>query len=64
MRCILCGTDVDLFDLDESGYGGEPAHRVCATAARDAFAEACDEIARRYRQRDERAGRRYRADVA
>ena len=50
MICVLCATPIDLFDLDEQGWCGEPAHRTCATAARDAFDEACERIAAEHRR--------------
>ena len=65
LACILCGQPVDLFELDEQGYSGEPAHRVCADAARQAFSEACDMIAEKHRRLNDRLGRRYeRFDAA
>ena len=57
MRCVLCGEAVDLFELAD--WQCEPAHRVCAESARAAFDEACNEIARRHRERNTRLGRRY-----
>ena len=60
LACVLCWQPVDLFELDEAGWVGEPAHRVCAQAARDAFNEACDRIAAEHRQHHERYGKRYR----
>lgn len=34
MECVLCHTEVTLFDLDAEGYGGMPAHEACASAVR------------------------------
>lgn len=51
LTCILCGTDVDLFDMDEHGWMGEPAHRWCATSARQAASDAIDQAAAEQAQR-------------
>lgn len=34
MRCVLCGVEVTLLDLDGEGVGGWPAHEHCANAYR------------------------------
>lgn len=59
MICALCFQQVTLLDLDGEGWCGDPAHKVCADAARAAFAEACDRIAAFHRARNDRLGRRY-----
>lgn len=46
MTCILCGGPVTLLDLDAEGYGGMPAHDVCAGAYRQALRDALDEANR------------------
>lgn len=45
LTCVLCVTQVDLFDLDDEGWMGEPAHKVCASSARRAAADAIDQAA-------------------
>lgn len=46
MECVLCHTEVNLLDLDAEGYGGLPAHTVCARAQRQAIKDALDEAHR------------------
>lgn len=46
MNCILCHERIDLFDLDDDGYCGLPAHRVCAGSQREALREALDDANR------------------
>lgn len=58
MRCILCTHHIDLWDLDAEGYSGDPAHTVCAEAARQAWRDALDWAAA---QRVEREARRQTA---
>lgn len=43
MICTLCAQPVDLFDLDDEGVGGAPAHRSCADAYRAEAAAALAE---------------------
>lgn len=43
MDCVLCHVKVDLFDLDDEGYAGLPAHKVCADAARAELGRVLDE---------------------
>ena len=57
LACVLCGVEVDLFDLDD--WSGWPAHRVCAAAAQQAFDDACEPIAAEHRKLGGRLGRRY-----
>lgn len=43
MICILCHTRIDLFDLDDEGVAGMPAHATCAGAYRQSICDALDE---------------------
>ena len=42
MRCSLCHERIDLWDLDDEGWSGEPVHTWCGEAARQAWRDALD----------------------
>lgn len=46
MICALCHQGIDLFDLDEQGVGGMPAHRTCAEPYRAEVAKVLEECNR------------------
>lgn len=62
MTCILCNGPLDLFDLDTEGWGGMPAHTVCATAARKSVGDMLDDAKRMIEaEHDPRRHRRHAA---
>jgi hypothetical protein len=44
MICALCHQAVDLFDLDDEGVGGMPAHGTCARDYRAELAKVLREV--------------------